>query len=75
MEPNFTSKNALKKVFFECEGGEKQMARKPFGGMTIDFSTVKNITLGEVYGSGRLAPSECTKRFWVFVKKKGLMKK
>lgn len=49
--------------------------KKPFGGMTIDFGPVKNVTLAEVYGTGKLAPSECTKRFWVFVKKKGLMKK
>ncbi|MFH0974113.1 MAG: hypothetical protein V1817_04990 [Candidatus Micrarchaeota archaeon] len=49
--------------------------KKPFGGMTIDFGPVKSVTLGEVYGTGKIAPSECTKRFWTFVKRKGLMRK
>ncbi|MEM0475707.1 MAG: hypothetical protein QW343_02850 [Candidatus Norongarragalinales archaeon] len=51
------------------------MARKPFGGLVIDFGPVKNVTLGEVYGSGKLTPSEATKKFWAFIKRKGLMKK
>ncbi|MEW5955891.1 MAG: hypothetical protein AB1626_05155 [Candidatus Micrarchaeota archaeon] len=49
------------------------MARKPFGGLTVNFGSVSDTTLGEVFGSGKLAPSEMTKKLWAFVKRKGLM--
>ncbi len=51
------------------------MAKKPFGGYTISFKAVADATLGEVFGSGAITPSEMTKKLWVFVKKKGLSKK
>ena len=51
------------------------MARKPFGGLVIDFGPVKDKTVGEVFGTGKLAPSAATKKFWEFVKKNHLMKK
>ena len=50
-------------------------AKKPFGGYTISFASVKDATLGEVFGSGAITPSDMTKKLWVFVKKKGLSKK
>ena len=50
-------------------------AKKPFGGYTISFASVKDTTVGEVFGTGAITPSEMTKKIWVFVKKKGLSKK
>jgi chromatin remodeling complex protein RSC6 len=47
-------------------------ARKPFGGYTINFSSVSNVTLGQVFGSGKVTPSEMTKKIWAFVKAKKL---
>jgi hypothetical protein len=50
-------------------------AKKPFGGYTISFASVKDATLGEVFGAGAITPSDMTKKLWVFVKKKNLSKK
>jgi hypothetical protein len=49
-------------------------ARKPFGGYTISFASVKDATLGEVFGTSPVTPSEMTKKIWAFVKRKGLAK-
>ena len=51
------------------------MVRKPFGGYTVSFASVKEMTLGEVFGTSPLTPAEMTKRLWVVIKKKGLAKK
>jgi len=51
------------------------VAKKPFGGYTISFASVKDATLGEVFGTGAITPSDMTKKLWVFVKKKNLSKK
>ncbi|MBI4406357.1 hypothetical protein HY571_00400 [Candidatus Micrarchaeota archaeon] len=51
------------------------MARKPFGGYSISFKSVKDATLGDVFGTGNVTPSEMTKKLWVFVKRKGLSSK
>ncbi len=48
------------------------MAKKPFGGYTISFASVKDSTLGEVFGTGAITPSEMTKKLWAFIKRKGL---
>ncbi len=50
------------------------MAKKAFGGYSISFKGRKE-TLEEVFGSGKLAPSEMTKKIWVFVKSKKLASK
>ena len=47
------------------------MARKPFGGMTIK----PDAKLGAVIGHGSVAPSQMTKKLWVYIKKHKLMKK
>lgn len=60
---------------FKKNGWYKHMARVPFGGMKIAFSSAKDSTLGEVFGTTPIAPSEMTKKLWAFVKRKGLMKK
>ncbi len=45
--------------------------KKPFGGYSISFKGRKE-TMEEVFGSGKLAPSEMTKKLWAFVKGKKL---
>jgi hypothetical protein len=50
-------------------------AKKPFGGYTISFASVKDATVGEVFGTSAITPSDMTKKIWTFVKKKGLAKK
>jgi len=47
-------------------------AKKPFGGYTVSFAKVKDMTLGEVFGTGAVTPSEMTKRLWKVIKSKGL---
>jgi len=51
------------------------MAKKPFGGYSINFKKVANVPLKDVFGTGALAPSQMTKKLWVFVKRKGLARK
>lgn len=48
------------------------MAKKAFGGYHVNFSKVRNMTLGEVFGTGDIAPSVMTKRLWKVVKGKHL---
>jgi len=45
-----------------------KIAKKPFGGYSISFKQVANVTLDKVFGTGSLAPSEMTKKLWSFVK-------
>jgi len=47
----------------------------PFGNYAINFSSVKDKTLGEVFGTSDMKPSEMTKKLWDFVKKNNLAKK
>jgi hypothetical protein len=47
------------------------MAKKAFGGYSICFKGRKE-TVEQVFGSGKLAPSEMTKKIWNFVKSKKL---
>jgi hypothetical protein len=54
--------------------GVNTMARKAFGGMKISFGGSSD-TLKDVFGGAPVSPSEMTKKLWVFIKKKGLMKK
>lgn len=44
------------------------MAKKPFGGYCICFKGRKE-TAEQIFGSGKLAPSEMTKKIWAYVKK------
>jgi len=48
------------------------MAKAAFGGYHINFAKVKDMTLGEVFGTGDIAPSEMTKKLWRVVKGKNL---
>jgi hypothetical protein len=48
--------------------------KKAFGGYGITFAGQK-VTLEQVFGKAKIAPSEMTKRLWKFVKAKKLGKK
>lgn len=41
----------------------------------VSFKSVKNKTLGDVFGTKPISPPEMMKTIWAFIKKKGLMKK
>jgi len=45
------------------------MAKKAFGGYSICFKGRKD-TVEAVFGTGKLAPSEMTKKLWAYVKRK-----
>ena len=55
-------------------GRKSKSTKKPFGGYTISFSGRKE-TVEEVFGNGKITPSEMTKRIWKFVKAKRLSNK
>ena len=48
--------------------------KKPFGGYAISFSG-REETLGDVFGKGKVTPSEMTKKIWKFIKAKRLASK
>ncbi len=45
----------------------------PFGGKTICFKDYADSTLGEVFGTKPITPSQMTSLIWKFVKAKSLM--
>ena len=49
-----------------------KIAKKPFGGYSVNFSKVKDWPISKIFGTGGLAPSEMTKKLWIFVKKNKL---
>jgi len=50
--------------------------KKPaFGGYSINFGEVEDTTLGEVFGTDDMPPSEMTKKIWAFVKENELSNK
>jgi len=50
--------------------------KKPaFGGYSINFNQAKDTTLGEVFGTDDIAPSEMIKLIWKFVKENELSNK
>ena len=53
--------------------GVTSMVRKAFGGMKIGFKGSDD-SLEDVFGGTPISPSEMTKKLWVYIKKKGLMK-
>ena len=50
------------------------MAKKAFGGYAICFKGRKE-TVEQVFGTGKVAPSEMTKKLWKFIKAKKLASK
>jgi hypothetical protein len=53
---------------------KSKSSKKPFGGYAISFSGRKE-TIEEVFGKGKITPSEMTKKIWKFVKAKRLASK
>ena len=45
------------------------MAKKPFGGYAISFKGCDD-SLEKVFGSGKVTPSEMTKKLWAYIKRK-----
>jgi hypothetical protein len=50
---------------------KSKSSKKPFGGYAISFSG-RQETVEEVFGKGKITPSEMTKKIWKFVKAKRL---
>jgi hypothetical protein len=50
------------------------MARKPFGGYTINFGKCSH-DAKDIFGTSAITPSEMTKKIWAHVKKCGLSHK
>ena len=38
----------------------------------VNLDKIKDMTIAEVYGTGILPVTECSKRFWALIKKKNL---
>jgi len=67
-----TTTNIDKKLNTKTQSSTKSKSKKPaFGGYSINFSGRKE-TVEEVFGNKPIAPSEMTKRIWIFVKAKNL---
>ena len=50
------------------------MAKPAFGGYSICFKGCSD-SMETVFGTGKIAPSEMTKKLWVYIKKKSLSSK
>ena len=69
-----TKKRAItkKKVAPKKKAATKSKAKKPaFGGYAINFAG-RQETVEQVFGKKPIAPSEMTKRIWIFVKANSL---
>ncbi len=44
------------------------MAKKAFGGYSINFKKVADWPISKIFGTGALPPSTMTKKLWTFVK-------
>ena len=51
----------------------KMVAKKPFGGYTVCFAKVKDMTLGEVFGTAPITPSQGAAQVLVLKKVVGMM--
>ncbi|MGB0855674.1 MAG: hypothetical protein ACPGQP_01415, partial [Nitrosopumilus sp.] len=64
-------KTATKKRIAPKKKATKSKTKKPaFGGYAISFSG-RTETVEQVFGNKPIAPSEMTKKIWVFVKSQG----
>ena len=67
-----TTKSTSKKSKTKAKSPSKSKSRKPaFGGYAINFAG-RQETVEQVFGNKPIAPSEMTKKIWVFVKAKSL---
>ncbi|OIO26458.1 hypothetical protein COU38_00410 [Candidatus Micrarchaeota archaeon CG10_big_fil_rev_8_21_14_0_10_54_18] len=53
-------------------GKKAKRSGKPFGGYTVSFGKVSGMTLGNVFGTGKITPSAMTKKLWAVIKSKKL---
>ena len=60
-----------KKSKTKSKKSKPKTKKKAFGGYALSFSGRKE-TLEEVFGKGKIAPSEMTKKLWKFVKANNL---
>jgi hypothetical protein len=61
-----------KKVATKKKTTTKSKAKKPaFGGYAINFAG-RQETVEQVFGKKPIAPSEMTKKIWIFIKSKSL---
>ena len=61
-----------KKVASKKKAATKSKAKKPaFGGYAINFAG-RQETVEQVFGKKPIAPSEMTKKIWVFIKSNSL---
>lgn len=67
-----TTKKRTKSTSKKSKTKAKSKSTKPaFGGYAINFAGRKE-TVEQVFGNKPIAPSEMTKKIWVFVKAKSL---
>ncbi len=67
-----TTKSNSKKSKTKAKSSSKSKSKKPaFGGYAINFAG-RQETVEQVFGNKPIAPSEMTKKIWVFVKAKSL---
>lgn len=67
-----TTKSTSTKSKTKAKSSTKSKSRKPaFGGYAINFAG-RQETVEQVFGNKPIAPSEMTKKIWVFVKAKSL---
>ncbi|MDO8641166.1 MAG: hypothetical protein Q7R33_06440 [Nitrosarchaeum sp.] len=67
-----TTKSTSKKSKTKAKPSSKSKSKKPaFGGYAINFAG-RQETVEQVFGNKPIAPSEMTKKIWVFVKAKSL---
>ena len=67
-----TTKKKTKSTSKKSKTKAKSKSRKPaFGGYAINFAG-RQETVEQVFGNKPIAPSEMTKKIWVFVKAKSL---
>ena len=65
------SKSRRKTKTRKSKTKKSKAKRKPFGGYAISFAGRKE-TVEQVFGKGKITPSEMTKKIWKFVKSKRL---
>jgi len=66
------TKSTSKKSKTKAKSSSKSKSGKPaFGGYAINFAG-RQETVEQVFGNKPIAPSEMTKKIWVFVKAKSL---
>ena len=67
-----TTKSTSKKSKTKAKSSSRSKSKKPaFGGYAINFAG-RQETVEQVFGNKPIAPSEMTKKIWVFVKAKSL---